>query len=131
MFKYLSYYNFFQRPAIERDSINFDETDTQISIDVFKHVLRVIEPQLICFVSKKPWDVCIHENLIHWNGEKNRHSLIGENAIIVDYFPHPACRWWYRESGKYQLFNDNIRRTGKQKFIDFLKKEEAFTKRTV
>jgi len=131
IFKFLSYYNFFQRPAIEGKSLDFDKIDVQIATDVFKHVLKVIEPQIICFVSRKPWDGCIREKLIYWNEEKNRHMLIGEKVITVDYFPHPACRWWNRKSKQYQFLNDNIKRTGKEKFIDFIKAEEVFIKRTL
>lgn len=126
VFEYLSFYNFFQRPAIYKQSLDFDNTDVQISIEVFKHVLQILEPKVICFVSKKPWEVCKKSEVVIWNGEINRYVTF-DNITPVDYFPHPASQWWNRQSDQYQLFNDGIKRTGKQKFIDFLKKQNIFS----
>jgi hypothetical protein len=96
---YISFMNFFQKPAYERESIDFSEEDVKIANETLQLVCNIIQPDCLLFVSKKA----------HWNFDDN--AEIFQNRKI-DAVCHPACMWWYRKDGKY----------GQQKFIDFFQK---------
>lgn len=126
MFRYISYLNFFQRPAVTGLSLNYDERDVSISIDVFQQVISILRPTKIAFVSKKPWDICIYKGIVKWDNNLKKYIIPDDYLICTEYFPHPACRWWNKESLQYQLYRDGIRRNGRKKFIEFIRYENIF-----
>jgi hypothetical protein len=84
---YISYMNFFQRPAEKTgESINYTEKDIEIANTTLKEVLKIIDAEYLFFISGKAWDN-FDKNL--FDSQKTGHSC------------HPTCRWWNRETAKY------------------------------
>jgi hypothetical protein len=96
---YISFMNFFQKPAYKGKSIGFSEEDVKIAKETLQLVCNIIQPDCLLFASKNAYG----------NFDKNAETF--QNKVI-DYVYNPACRWWYRNEGKY----------GQQKFIDFFQK---------
>jgi len=91
---YISFMNFFQRPAYYKQSIEHSKKDIEIANETLRLVCDVIQPDCLLFVSKKAYR--------NWLSDKNK-------EIFHDAVSHPACAWWYRSGGKH----------GEQKFIKF------------
>jgi hypothetical protein len=108
MFRYVSYMNFFQRPAEKTGgSINVSEEDVKIANDTLQDVVKIIQPDYIFFLSKKAWDSFEKSS---FEKEKRGHSC------------HPTSAHWNIESTKYG------NRTGKGAFIHFIQKNKIFEK---
>jgi hypothetical protein len=109
VFPYLSYYNYFQRPAfVERESIINNETDNKIAYSTLKKVSEVIKPSKIIFCSREAYFAFKSEL-----GKDATKEMFSE--IIVDNVPHPSSAWWNRKSRACGG------QTGQQKFMDILK----------
>ncbi len=106
-FQYVSFYNYFQRPAAYGQSLRPSVLDNQIAYRVLKSITATIAPQKIIFTSL---NAAIS---FFYNKSKDADNAIFNNAVI-DYTVHPCCSWWHRPLKR--LGN----RTGKQKFIDIL-----------
>ena len=84
-FKKVAFYNFFQRPATDGDSIKYDDTDVEIAVEVLKYNLYDLNPDLVILAS----------------------SLVSRIAfpVVRDFapdvkqiaIPHPASAWWNRK----------------------------------
>lgn len=113
-FEYVSYYNYFLRPAYPKGN-SFKkvckEQDLNVALNAFKEIINIIKPDLIYFFSKYAWE-CMKK------GELN--SLSGK----IDFSPHPTSSWWNRKN--YYLDNETTLLTGREKFIAFLEKNNAF-----
>ena len=106
MFCYVSYMNFFQRPAEKTgESIKVTKEDCKIANDTLQNVIKIIEPDYIVFLSSKAWN----------HVDK---SIFGDRKI--GFSCHPACAHWNKVSKKYG------NRTGKDAFIHFIQKNKIF-----
>lgn len=106
LFRYFSYYNFFQRPAEERISIEETTTDLNFAFETFNIVTDILKPELVCFVSVKAYKAFMNK--------KDK-----DYDFIIDYFPHPARAWWNKESKAYKFGGVNNLK-GKEKFKRFI-----------
>ena len=108
IFPYLSYYNYFQRPAFKQgDSIINDEKDDIVAYNTLVEMVKIIEPQKIIFVSKKAYCAFL------FNKRKTSNVNIFDNKVYS--LPHPATRWWNTKSAPY----GNMK--GREKFVEILK----------
>jgi hypothetical protein len=124
MFRYIAYYNYFQRPANNKgESINHTAEDTEIAALVFMDLIKIIKPEIVCFTSDLAWKACLKSNSLVMD-EANWVAHNNENTIVADVFPHPTCAWWNRKA--YYLHGRGKKLTGQSKFINFLKYYEAF-----
>jgi hypothetical protein len=124
LFRYAAFYNFFQRPAYAGSSLDPDNVDKKIALETFNYIMNIIKPKYIMVLSKKPWVILRNNKAIIW--DNNKRKYLSDNESISERFPHPGCAWWNKESKKYQLNRDGVKRTGKKKFIEFLINENIF-----
>jgi len=97
LFSHVAFMNAFQRPAEKTgDSIKVHKIYIEQSIAVINHVIDIIKPNHICFVSTKA-----------------SKYLSGLLNIKSDSVSHPASPWWNRKSKKG---------VSREIFIDLLKK---------
>jgi len=110
MFQYVSFMNFFQRPAQNTGkSIIHNDEDVVIANTVLKGVCSIIKPDYIYFVS----------SMIH--------PLCDEiEGVTVGHSCHPACSWWNRKVKHYSLATQKTPLTGKENFIKFIKHHKIF-----
>jgi hypothetical protein len=112
MFRYMSFMNFFQRPAkTTGDSIIPNSNDIEYANYVVKKVINIIEPKYIFFTSSKAW-ASFEQSIIE--------------SVIVGHSCHPTCQWWNRKNWKYSNPYNDGQVTGKESFIKFLKFHEIF-----
>ena len=112
MFRYISFVNFFQRPAEKTgDSIHVNEQDIEIANQTMSEIIRIIEPEFIFFVSSKAWK----------NFDK---SLF--NRANTGHSCHPSCKWWNRKSKSYTKSPNKQSVTGQESFIDFMNTHNIF-----
>jgi len=123
MFQYAAYYNYFLRPAYKGESIrkNIKPKDLIIADDAFKEIIGIIKPDCIYFLSKYAWETYCQKNRENPFILNLSHST---KLINVDYSPHPSCSWWNRKH--INLNNSGELLTGKEKMLDFLKKNHVF-----
>jgi len=115
MFQYVSFMNFFQRPSeSESESINVNKRDQKVANETLKQVINIIKPNYIFFVSAKAWDF-YDQSLFDPN--KTGHSC------------HPTSKWWNRKASCYTDVNNLGKVTGKESFINFIKKNGIFEMR--
>ncbi|MFA7401956.1 MAG: hypothetical protein WCZ21_05445 [Bacteroidales bacterium] len=98
VYKYIAYYNYFQRPAKYTESIEITSEDKDVSNKVFTGILNILKPNLIVVTSSK-----CRDNITF--------PIEIKDKII--FTPHPVSVWWNRKDS-----NNNI---GKNKFIDSVK----------
>lgn len=107
---YISYMNFFQRPALQTgDSIKTNKKDIEIAISVFNDVRKIIQPDYIFFVSKLAYNNCF----------VNDKNDFGHSC-------HPCCSWWNRKCSKYTKPKEQNSITGKESFKYFIKANKIF-----
>lgn len=112
MLKFISYMNFFQRPATKRgESINASDHDKKIANQTVSKVIEILEPDFIFFVSSKAWSA-FEKNLF-------KKPIVGHSC-------HPTCNWWNRKSKSYTNPFKKKSVTGKESFMDFIIKNEIF-----
>jgi hypothetical protein len=89
MFKYVAFYNFFQRPAEEYGkTINPNPKDIKKAEETFEHIVETINPTHILFVSKKSWNFA----------SKVRGKY--KDRIAFGYSMHPSSPWWNRKTSQ-------------------------------
>lgn len=113
--EYVAWYNYFQKPAFNKDSINATETDYKIAEKVFEKIIKTIEPNIIIITSVKSFEN-IFSNL-KWD-ETQRVYFYKSFKSKIEFVCHPNSIWWYRKSKKYYDKIKNENRSGLQKFID-------------
>jgi hypothetical protein len=112
MFQYVSFMNFFQRPAdSESESIIVNQKDQQIANETLKEVINVIKPEFVFFVSSNAWE--FYDKSI-FDKTKTGHSC------------HPISKWWNRKASCYTDVNNLGKLTGKESFVNFIKKNQVF-----
>lgn len=126
LFRYMAFYNFFQRPAeVSGESIQNTPEDNKIAYDVFESVVEILNPDAIFVVSKKVWDVLMNK---YWETSKpekeNRLQIETKSKYLISGFaPQPsAYKYWNKTYSEYD--NDF---SGKEEFIDFMR--EYFVKK--
>jgi len=101
VFEWFCFYNFFQRPAQkEGKELQINDLDKRIAKEVFNANLKILNPEIVIFLSSKAWICC---------------NSKGTDDIVFDFVPHPSSRWWNRKSLKYWI-EDKIPLTGREKF---------------
>jgi hypothetical protein len=111
MLDYAAFYNFFQRPAETGVSIVTGEMDREQGAEVLRELLRVLEPSLVCVVSRLAWPFV--------------RSVVTGTSVVADSFPHPASHWWNRRSTRYRLHDEGEPLTGSEKLHQFLVENRA------
>jgi hypothetical protein len=112
IFCYISFYNFFQRPAEKTgDSIIITNDDIRIANETLSFIIDIISPNYLFFVSSKSWQ--------HYNNNIFNNENIGHSA-------HPSCQWWNMPSSKYTKYFSKKTVTGKESFMDFIKYHKIF-----
>jgi hypothetical protein len=117
IFRYFAFYNYFQRPGNLATSIQNKNQDDEISFTVFIKIIEIIKPKFIAFVSIKAYKS-------YKNMNKERGFPINESNIKIDFFPHPTCQWWNNKADPYRMDGIEGKLTGKEKFIEFVKRCE-------
>lgn len=119
VFDKFAYYNYFQKPASileqanENRSIKPSKNDVEIAFDTLTKVVSILGVKTILFISKKSYDYFKASNA------QNPNSF---NDVTIDFLPHAGRPWWNKTSLKYAIDGDNIALTGKQKFIELIKR---------
>jgi hypothetical protein len=106
--------NFFQRPAAkEEKSIYVKGIDVIIANETLKHIVNIIDPKYIFFVSDKAWK---------YFDER----IICNSGIIYGHSNHPIS-WNFNKKYKDYTKPDTLDEiTGKESFEYFVKKNEIF-----
>ena len=94
------YYNFFQRPAKTGLSLELENKDVEVSMEVFEWILNKQKPSIVLFTS------ALAGNCAKYTLERLR--------IPFRITPHPGCVWWNRKAKKYGG------QTGREYFASFL-----------
>lgn len=117
----IAWYNFFQKPAFNKDSIKPTRIDCEIAERVFEKVIETLNPNLIILTSVKSFNFILPN--LKWIDEKQAYNY-KNFPFKIDFVAHPNSNWWNRKSLKYSIKNTNQPRTGRQKFIDFVNGSE-------
>jgi len=123
-YRYVAYYNFFQRPGSK--SLMIKDDDERLAISLFNDLLTILDPHFVIFVSRKAWNTYNNWSGFELQQLDGRYTCRLEKDFLVDFCPHPAKQWWYRSSEIYRLFGDTEPRTGKERFIGLLHREKIF-----
>ncbi len=106
MFRYVSYYNYFQRPAEAKLSIENNKIDNEFAIEIFNQLHQIIQFEYVIFASKRAFNAFKSEQ----NSLKAKISL--DNVFSV---PHPGSKWFNKINNSCQI--DGVPHNGK----DYLK----------
>ncbi|MEL7660375.1 hypothetical protein [Acetobacterium wieringae] len=88
-FSYFASMNYFQKPATKTGkSISQKKEDEQFAAANLCHIVSVLKPETIIFLSKKA----------HWAFEANETAELKE--LYIDACAHPTCAWWNRDKGE-------------------------------
>lgn len=93
-FCYCAGYNFYLRPAKERDSIKDKPIDREIAAKTLQKVISILKPEYVVFLSKKSYSVFKKE----CKGFKQEFP-----SVVFVAFAHPSSNWWNRKYGKDKL----------------------------
>jgi hypothetical protein len=118
-FNHVAWYNFYQKPAGTHNTINANEKDDLVAIDVFNKITNTITPSVIIFLSVKSFNLMYPK--LTYSKESESYFLTEKPNIKVDYVAHPNSAWWNRQSKRYGN-SINSTRTGHDKFIDLINK---------
>ena len=110
-FSYCAGYNFYLRPAKERDSIKDKPIDREIAAKTLQKVISILKPEYVVFLSKKSYSVFKKE----CKGFKQDFP-----SVVFVAFAHPSSNWWNRKHGKDKL-------SAKERFTKFLR-DKVFNK---
>jgi len=104
-FTSFAFMNYFQRPeANAGKSINLNEEDKKVACDTLNDVIKIIEPKLILFLSKKAYDSYI--------------ELAGDiEDKNIDYVYHPTSKFWNKDNGKDKA----VKSFGKKRYDGYAK----------
>lgn len=103
----IAFYNFYQKPAKHKVSIRPTPKDKEVAICIFKHILSVLQPKMVIFVSSKAFGELKDRK---WDTGMGAHKY-REIEIPIHVVPHPTSPWWNRKNKQSNNF------TGKEKFI--------------
>ena len=102
---YVSFYNYFLRPAeVKGKSINNEDTDNKVSFKVLLRLTEILSPNKIIFVSRKAKKV--------FDSIYNKEIDLG----LIDSIQHPGSIHW----NKPAKVNNGL--TGKEKLMEILRK---------
>ena len=110
-FSYCAGYNFYLRPAKERDSIKDKPIDREIAAKTLQKVISILKPEYVVFLSKKSYSV--------FKKECKGFKQVFPSVVFVA-FAHPSSNWWNRKHGKDKL-------SAKERFTKFLR-DKVFNK---
>lgn len=89
-FSYFASMNYFQKPATKTGrSIKPKLEDEQFAAANLCHVVSVLKPETIIFLSKKAL----------WAFEANEPEEL--KKLYIEACAHPTCAWWNRKNGEY------------------------------
>lgn len=120
LFRYMSFYNFFQRPAaISGGSLERTDLDDTVAYDTFESVIEILDPDAVFFVSVKVWDALMNQYYKISDPIKYKRRLIRTKSkeVACGFSPHTAAFGiWYKT---YPGYENTL--SGQEEFIDFLK----------
>ena len=96
----VAFYNFFQRPALQGESLEPTARDVAVANAVFEDTMRMLSPGAVAFISRRAW----------WNFEEKTTVPVPVAATA-----HPTSPYWNRQCKRYGG------RTGKQVLMDFVR----------
>lgn len=114
VFNYLSYYNYFQRPAfVQGESIDNNENDNVFAYHTFNSLINIIKPTKVIFISKKSFDA--------YNKIRIQNNDVQLEIVKNNFAPHAGMPWWNRRSANYgKNIDTGKNRTGRERFIDII-----------
>ena len=92
-FTYTLFYNYFQRPNLQKGSFKTIFSDNREDIFAAENLLTILLatwPNLVFFLSKKAYQSYM-----------TYATYARRNAFNVHCLVHPASAWWFKEDGKY------------------------------
>lgn len=118
-FEFVAWYNFFQKPAMHKDTFKNVMTpkDIEVSHEVFEKLLEILEPKAVIFLSKLAFDILQRDSngkfVRFWSSEMKSHNYKDFN-IPVFWAHHPNSRYWHRQNKStpngVQRFHNALRR---------------------
>lgn len=115
VFRYCSFYNYFQRPAKTGISISNTPLDDEIAFNTFEENYNILGFTYAIFASKKAY------SSFRQMKEKMNPNL----EVNIFTIPHPGSVWWNRKCEKYSN-EENHPISGREKFELILKKNKLF-----
>lgn len=104
-FTSFAFMNYFQRPeANTGKSIDLNEEDKTVAYETLNKVIKIIEPKLILFLSKKAYD--------SYKGSSG--GKVDEN---IKYVYHPTSKFWNEDNGKDKA----VQSFGKKRYDGYAK----------
>jgi len=85
--EHIAFYNYFQRPAIEGDSLIVTNQDILVANEVLDWFIKEYSPELVIITSSLA-------------GQRAK-SVLENKSIPFVITPHPGCHWWNRTAKKY------------------------------
>ena len=84
-----AFFNYFKRPSYKEGKTieDLSEKDKEYAYNVSCHIINVLEPKLIIFLSKKAYDEFCYSN----------HKATQPLNYTVKSVSHPSCPWWNRK----------------------------------
>lgn len=116
-FSQFAWYNFFQKPALNRDTIkkHLTKKDKEISLDIFEKLIEILQPKTIVFLSKLAFDT-IHKDL---DGEIVRSYSQNIKAHQYKSISIPI-KWAHHPNSMHWNSLKKANPTGKQRFVNAL-----------
>jgi len=114
VFNYLSYNNYFQRPAfVQGESIDNNENDNVFAYHTYISLINIIKPTKVIFISKKSFDA--------YNKIRIQNNDVQLEIVKNNFAPHAGMPWWNRRSAKYgKDIVTKQNKTGRERFIDII-----------
>jgi hypothetical protein len=116
-FKFVVWYNFFQKPALHKSTIKnqITEKDIQVSHEVFEKLLEILKPNVVIFLSKLAFDTLQKDSngkyVRKYDPEKKCY-LFKEYEVPIYWAHHPNSSYWHSSkltgSNGIQRFRNSI-----------------------
>jgi acetone carboxylase gamma subunit len=84
-FNKVAFFNFFQRPATDGNSLKYESKDIEVAKEVLEYNLSQLNPDLVILASSKVSRIA--------------YPMVRDHAPNIEQIaiPHPASSWWNRE----------------------------------
>jgi hypothetical protein len=102
-FSFVTWYNFFQKPASHKDTIRHQLTkkDIEVSHEVFEKILNILKPKAVIFLSKLAFDKLQRDSkddfVRFWSSEEKCH-VYKKYKIPIFWAHHPNSLYWNRKN---------------------------------
>jgi hypothetical protein len=121
IFDKFAFYNYFQKPAYAKEEVNENRSITPTTQDnivayrTFTEIVGILNVKTVIFISRKSYNSFVVQR------QQGANSTEIFSNIRIDFVPHAGRPWWNKASRQYALTGENIKRTGKEKFIAIVK----------